>query len=942
MKKPTNLFKRAAIAVMAASIVAATPTVASAAWETTGKGWNWIVNGQKATGWQWIDSQWYFMDSTGTMKTGWVQEGGSWYYLAPSGAMATGWTMADGTWYYLKSSGAMATGWVNDNGSWYRMNTSGAMITGWTSWNGGWYYMAPGGDMVTGVIKVDGATYAMDATGKMQTGEVTIEGKTYTFGEDGAAVGEAPAATRTFSGAAETTNTGTGTGGTTTPSKPNRPSYGGGGSSTPDPDPGPGPVDPPVEEDREDVAGDQTINAANLADFLTNLDKKNYTGTVTINATGAEFEGTELDLTKLKAAGVVIQSLPDAAETVKLSPDSGDVSVGAACTVSSAAKLPNVAVTAADVTVAAPVGTLTTNSSVAVNGAADTVTVTGDATISGTGSVGAIAAGDNAVTVSVAADRVTAGTGKVTVTADVKEIEAAGSIDVNSGTVETIVSTAESAVTVTVAEGAEVKKVVGDENNITIAGDGKGDLVVTAPAEKPVLDTDYTVTHTDKNNPTEGKIAPKGEAKLQYLNGTTWTDIAAAGKSLPAGTHSIRAAAAGDKEASLPVSVTINGFTGFGTDGYYYTNSAQSKTTGWQEVTGTDAGIYWLVNGKKGGAKTWQVTKDQAADAKHWTYVDENSKASAHVFDATDIDGGELKIIGLAADMRFRKQGATSWTTATAGENVVTEIGIYEVTHAEIAGVEDKIITVKVTLAKAVAPVENTDVSATDADAASPTKGKLTPSGDKTLEFVKKPADTTKATEELVYAPLTKEEAVEPGTYLVRTKGEEGKTIASDPIEVNVSAFTGVSTEDATKDKYFIDSEVATDGWHENITETGGSEAKTFHTASGIVSTSKWLTAKVETKECYVGEDGAIVVTFDPSAIVLSEDGASITVENALDGDAKLYTKNESGEPVEFKAAEATEAGAYEIFAGVTVGESENAEIVLSKTSAKVTIETAP
>ena len=87
MKKPTNLFKRAAIAVMAASIVAATPTVASAAWETTGKGWNWIVNGQKATGWQWIDSQWYFMDSTGTMKTGWLRIGKKFYYFDSSGVM---------------------------------------------------------------------------------------------------------------------------------------------------------------------------------------------------------------------------------------------------------------------------------------------------------------------------------------------------------------------------------------------------------------------------------------------------------------------------------------------------------------------------------------------------------------------------------------------------------------------------------------------------------------------------------------------------------------------------------------------------------------------------------------------------------------------------------------------------------------------------------------
>ena len=150
MKKPTNLFKRAAIAVMAASIVAATPTVASAAWETTGKGWNWIVNGQKATGWQWIDSQWYFMDSTGTMKTGWVQEGGSWYYLAPSGAMATGWTMADGSWYYLNASGYMMfNNWIVTNGIYYYVGFDGKMLTNQRTPDG--YYVDGTGAWIPGI-----------------------------------------------------------------------------------------------------------------------------------------------------------------------------------------------------------------------------------------------------------------------------------------------------------------------------------------------------------------------------------------------------------------------------------------------------------------------------------------------------------------------------------------------------------------------------------------------------------------------------------------------------------------------------------------------------------------------------------------------------------------------------------------------------------------------
>ena len=71
-----------------------------------------------ASGWNYLDGQWYYGRADGTPQTGWLYDG-AWYYLHPdTGAMATYWTQVDGTWYYLGGSGAMETGWQHLSGAW--------------------------------------------------------------------------------------------------------------------------------------------------------------------------------------------------------------------------------------------------------------------------------------------------------------------------------------------------------------------------------------------------------------------------------------------------------------------------------------------------------------------------------------------------------------------------------------------------------------------------------------------------------------------------------------------------------------------------------------------------------------------------------------------------------------------------------------------------------
>ena len=117
--------------------------------------WAFLAGGSRATGWQLIDSVWYYFLDDGMMATGWQLVDGTWYYLKDWGGMATGWQLADGVWYYLKDWGGMATGWLQVDSKWYYLNSSGAMQTGWVQVNGTWYYLYSDGSMAANT-SIDG------------------------------------------------------------------------------------------------------------------------------------------------------------------------------------------------------------------------------------------------------------------------------------------------------------------------------------------------------------------------------------------------------------------------------------------------------------------------------------------------------------------------------------------------------------------------------------------------------------------------------------------------------------------------------------------------------------------------------------------------------------------------------------------------------------------
>lgn len=158
-------------------------------------GWKWIetawyymnTEGVVQTGWQWIETAWYYLDEQGAMKTGWIFQGSKWYFLNSNGTMSTGWLWWNGEWYFLYTSGAMVTGWaqmgstwyyLNDNGTmqrewsfihgfWYYFKDSGEMYTNWLLWNGNWYYLSPWGTMYVDWHYVDGYKYYFYSNGAL-------------------------------------------------------------------------------------------------------------------------------------------------------------------------------------------------------------------------------------------------------------------------------------------------------------------------------------------------------------------------------------------------------------------------------------------------------------------------------------------------------------------------------------------------------------------------------------------------------------------------------------------------------------------------------------------------------------------------------------------------------------------------------------------------------
>ncbi|MBO5159491.1 MAG: leucine-rich repeat protein [Lachnospiraceae bacterium] len=137
-------------------------------------------------GWQTIDGQRYYFDSTGIMQTGEFKVGNYWYYADADGAVAKGFKEVSGkTYYFHPSQYYRLTGWQTAGGQRYYFDADGVMQTEWFEVSGYWYYADQDGKVQKGLINLtvdeQERSYYLDGNYRLQTGWITISGIKYHF-----------------------------------------------------------------------------------------------------------------------------------------------------------------------------------------------------------------------------------------------------------------------------------------------------------------------------------------------------------------------------------------------------------------------------------------------------------------------------------------------------------------------------------------------------------------------------------------------------------------------------------------------------------------------------------------------------------------------------------------------------------------------------------------
>ena len=111
----------------------------------------------------------YYIFSNGELATGWKKIGSDWYYFGKGNQnpyVRTGFVSVDGSPYYFDADGKMKTGWFKLNGSYFYADTTGVVIANrWKSIDGNWYYFNTNGKMATGLMKIDGKYYDFGTNG---------------------------------------------------------------------------------------------------------------------------------------------------------------------------------------------------------------------------------------------------------------------------------------------------------------------------------------------------------------------------------------------------------------------------------------------------------------------------------------------------------------------------------------------------------------------------------------------------------------------------------------------------------------------------------------------------------------------------------------------------------------------------------------------------------
>lgn len=142
------------------------------------KDWLYFIENEAVTGWNLIDSKWYYFDQDGFVQHGWFEEAGYIYYL--DNDMQIGWKYIDDEWYYFYSDGILKTnGWIKDSKGWCWADADGKLVKdNWIRSKDSWYYLGTDGYMAAGKwLMHNGDWYCLHADGSMAANEWARDSK---------------------------------------------------------------------------------------------------------------------------------------------------------------------------------------------------------------------------------------------------------------------------------------------------------------------------------------------------------------------------------------------------------------------------------------------------------------------------------------------------------------------------------------------------------------------------------------------------------------------------------------------------------------------------------------------------------------------------------------------------------------------------------------------
>lgn len=152
---------------------------------SNGKTYYLDEEGNKVTGFQYIDNKFYLFYEDGTMHKGWITLNDRTFYFNEDGIMQTDECLIEGKLYKFMLTGDFLSGWYTIDDKVFYRDKYGYDQVGLVKDKNDLYFIDPKEGLLIGEITVDGITINTNPSGKIYTGECKIGNKKTLYSETG-------------------------------------------------------------------------------------------------------------------------------------------------------------------------------------------------------------------------------------------------------------------------------------------------------------------------------------------------------------------------------------------------------------------------------------------------------------------------------------------------------------------------------------------------------------------------------------------------------------------------------------------------------------------------------------------------------------------------------------------------------------------------------------